>query len=619
MRIDPFRPWLSALLLAAISAWAPAALAQEKEKPKEPPKDDLTPAQYRLGADAYLREYVAKRPEVDDAARVEQLMGMIRLLNDVASFESFERLYYVKDGFPNAMAMPPGFIVVHTGLFDEASAFAGKKYADSAEAGRRATAIVTATIAHEMAHLVLGHGVAKSTSRLDGGPLLQFTRDQERAADATAAFYLVNSFERLDEPLRGLYDMLEMFVGVEKRLKDAGIDVDKNRTHDAPADRKVEVEKYAAKLLESQDIYAHGAALVNQATDRATLDQAKLYFRAVKDSFPVLSGHLDHAIATASFKAWFLSAGPETIEVQPSMAFYGLDFSRVVREAGDPELLARARADLQRVTDAHPWSFLSRSQLAVLDSFAGEPEAARRNADLATKEAPDDPFVWNNLGVVALRSGDLEKAATAFGRARAVARSRGMADLASSLYNLAWVRAKGGQHAEASALVKEYAKYDPASPWMERLRAAVQPSAEEGEEKDPIEALTIQLLEEVKGIKIGVSGQKVVEALGDPDGSEDIGGMHRVDFSKAGLSVGISKDRSLVEWIIVGPGFDGPVGKIRPGMREADVRKALGEPADGLGGGWESYVSRHGFNVHYVADPEDPSRRVVDRIWVQKP
>jgi len=243
--------------------------------------------------------------------------------------------------------------------------------------------------------------------------------------------------------------------------------------------------------------------------------------------------------------------------------------------------------------------------LSVLQAYSGELPQALDTVKRALSSEPDHPIVWNNAGVVAFLAGDLDQAMKNFETARAHAKAHGWQDYPQAVFNLAYAKARAGDHTSADDLLRQYAQFDRGSRWIELLSEEV------------------RLGTAVTGaarVTLGMTPQEVARVLGSSSDTEKAEGHTILHYRSRGISVVFgSEDRGAplkVSMLLVYKPFGDSVGGITLGMPSDRVQQLLGQPLRSLGTGWHVYAPRAGFNVRMASTPDDPSHLVVVAIAI---
>ncbi len=359
-------------------------------------------------------------------ARVRSLLG--RLERIAGQLDFFLHFAIIRAPTINAYALPGGYVGVYQGMI----AFADSVARVDAKGSRRRRAelqdaYLAAVLSHELAHLTLGH-VTDSTARacralvseqgsfgLAAAPpgaerelavvktasaCLQFSQEQELAADAGGAMYLLAG-RRQGEPWSlGAAEAFWRHQDRAERRDPTAYDPRRTRllaTHPRALARVNALERVRLRLSDQQVRFDDALSLIYS---NVQLDAAVAMLDTVLADFPDLVA-ARQARAAAFLRQWLNTAAIQALQVRPTAALVEARFVEGVKGAGagDRRLLSRARIALEGIPglEQQPTTL---ANLAVLDAYQDQLDLAEQRARRAVALAPANPEVRNDLGVV---------------------------------------------------------------------------------------------------------------------------------------------------------------------------------------------------------------------------
>jgi predicted Zn-dependent protease len=475
---------------------------------------------------AELDRYLATVERVDDPAIDEKLEAIMTRLLKSAGYPALDIDVWVLNSEEiAAYATPCRQILLTKGMLDWQASL-GEQNASSGKVDpiALAEAYTASMLAHELAHVTLGHaaelvqrplgllqdltGEAPAPATLDlgmdRGLMDEAQRSQEREfeADRLGALYLLRSgweIQHAMDTYRGLDALARAdpdgcFYCLEATTYLS--------SHPRSSDREAAVESFRANLKRLQAAFDDARTLI---LHNAELDHAIALLDEVLTAFPDLLP-AKHARAVALQTKWVNGLAVQELRVQMSLPLYEARFLTGLRGAAalpNLELMEAARRAYHEVL-LHEQMPYALSNLAVLDAYGGYSGSAIHWARQAVEMAPNDAQVLNNLGVVLYLNGELPSAAEAFERAVAASSDKGSSP---ALFNQGRALAELDEEVGRELLIR-YVRQDPFSAWSrEAMRlAGVAPRGE-------APALDVPQLA-VAGMRLGDSPQAVEAALG---------------------------------------------------------------------------------------------------------
>ncbi len=592
-------PGLLPLALLVSLPWCPALPAAAT-----PPENRLRSTLSQTACDEIREQldlYLADVPRVNDAALDREVSGIMSRLQVGAMFPSRQLDVLVLDEDEIAAhATPCDQILLTRGMLEWQASLAEQNAtatgADPVELARGYTASV---LAHELAHVLLGHTgelvdrplglLAQLTGdlprptaeqRLDRRDIeaARYSQEREFAADRLGALYLLRSgweIQQAMDTFRGLdalarSDPEGCFYCLEATSYLS--------THPRSSEREAAVEMFRAELKTLQTAFDNALPLIIHNTE---LDHAIALLDEVLVLFPDLLP-VKHARAVALQTKWANPLPAELLRVQMSLPVYSAYFLGGIR--GSPGLPNRTLWEQAR--KAYHEVLLQKelpyavSNLAVLDAYAaafgdaGASAAARRGAERASELAPDDVQVLNNLGVVLYLTGDAGGARAAFERATVAPYGEQQLSL---IFNLGRTLADAGE-ARGRDLLGRYASMDPMSPWG-REAMWLAGTAARGPATSPEAGIPAPV---VAGVRLNDSREAVEAALGGPPPDDNRRREGVVDawvYEDRGLRVYIHQEHGVTSLVLIRAGVatvfgvdvDDPLDAFREHARERDL------------------------------------------------
>jgi predicted Zn-dependent protease len=459
------------------------------------------------------------------------------------------------------------------------------------ERRERFTAFLAAVLAHEIAHITLGHtdSLLATVTRLAseagvpdsalGDPLsyrsvardtavtlemLQHSRERELAADRVGGLYLL----RAGWTIQTAMDLFRALDSLERKDPSFYESLTYVRTHPRASTREAGLEAFRAQLKSLQADYDDALTLIrsNVAVETAVtlLDTVLVYF---PEMLPAL-----HARGTAYHQLWLETVPVPMQQARASLTTYAFRFLPMVRGLpGNLSLYAAARNDYMAVL-AHEPLGLTAVQLALLEAYAGDcPQASRRSHEAVASDSLS-PAVANNRGVVLLVCNRPAEALQAFERAQ---RLTGAQSLPAFLFNTARAMKEAGDP-HAASLFKEYLTVDPSSEWAAEARRQLGVASANEPVGEP--APRAKDSPRIQGIELGYSIAQVRTAWGAP-ASVSGDTLALLTYPARGVDVLVSPTRG-VALISLLTREAGAIQGIRVGDRVAAARATWGTPVE---------------------------------------
>ncbi|MDZ7632103.1 MAG: M48 family metallopeptidase [Gemmatimonadaceae bacterium] len=592
----------AALLLQGAAS---SALAQARRAPARPSPASPTAVRPTLGTDravlrkrgqAIVDDWISTSGRFRDSVWTPRIDSMVRRLTIATGVPALEPTWVLlNDASVNAAALPGGFVVVFRGMLDFVDSAAART-SPPAERSLRATGMLASVIAHELAHVTLGHvetpsgtgaraaSGATPNSRPSGyamrgvsdGVLTQArqSRDDESAADRTGALYLL----RAGYEIEGALAVMRAMDAAEraKPLRAAGLDAFTwLRGHPRAAARLAALESYRATIRAHQ--VALDDALTLLASDAEPATAVALLDDVLAD-FPDLAA-ARHARAAARQQQYASLVPVSTLKLHPSTPVFSSEFLLSVR--GETRtasaLMTSARADYERAmaVDVHPYTL---SALAVLDAWAGQLPVAMERAERARREADDDVDVLNNLAVVQYLAGIRTAARATLERA---VRLGGDSLPPRVLFNYARVLIELGD-AEGRRIMAEYLVRDGSSAWASAGRALSGPDASVPDSTSThLGVVRDTVTPSVHGVRLGALPAEVVARLGEAEAPEQQREQVLWHYPARGMTVVLSARDGVTGIVLAGPAADSSaLAGVYIGQPISRLRATLGAASD---------------------------------------
>lgn len=591
-------------MLLGVVSFAPVVAAgqpraRQGATPTRPPlaRPALGPdrAALRAQGQAIFDDWIAASGRATDSVWQARLDSMMRRLSTATGIQRLELAYaIVNDADVNAAALPGGFIVVNRGMLNFVDSLSARDTSNSDRAGR-ATGMLASVLAHELAHVTLGHaeqpappsarsavaGTRAGSSRASRGGMTgvpdeliarqRQLRADEDAADRTGALYLV----RAGWPIEHAMDVMRALDRAERSRpirRSALDDFSWLRSHPRAAARLAAIEGFRAALRAHQSDLDDALTLIANDAEPET---AIALLDAVLVAFPDLAV-ARHARAVASQQQYFALIPVATLAVHPSTPVFASEFLLSVRGEATTaaRLVSSAREDYQRAmaAETHPFTL---SNLAILDAYAGDSARALARAARAFAAAPDDVDVLNNLGVVRYLARNVVGARQAF---ESAIRLHGDSAPPRVLFNYARTLLDIGDP-EGARVMEEYLLRDGTSAWARLGRSLI--GARTGGEAVAVAPAAggDSVPPTVSGVALGAMPGDVVRAIGEPDKRETQRGQAIWRYHARGLALVITP-RDGVRSIALESATAEALAGARVGDAMSTVRSAWGLPSE---------------------------------------
>jgi len=594
----------AALLLAATAsaaAQSPRVAAQSAperaaRRPVPKPTLGVDRAARRKQGQADLDDWIRSSGRFEDSVWAPRIETIVRRLTAATGVPDLEPTWaLLNDASINAASLPGGFVVVYRGMLAFVDSVAARQ-SPPADRAAYATSMMASVIAHELAHVTLGHvdtpiggptraaaGPGSPRARPSGfamtgvsdGELTRArqSREDETAADRSGALYLL----RAGYDIEGALVVMRAMDAVERAgmARAAGLNAFTwLRGHPRPAARLVALESYRATIRAHQ--VALDDALTLLASDAEPTTAIELLNGVLAD-FPDLAA-ARHARAAALQQQYVALVPVSTLKLRPSTPVFSSEFLLSVRgeTSKAAALINAARADYERAmaVDVHPYTL---SALAVLDAWGGNLALATERAQRASREAKGDVDVLNNLGVVQYLAGDRTAAR---GTLEQAVRLGGDSVPPRVLFNYARTLIEL-KDPEGSRVMRDYLLRDGSSAWASVGRTLAGPSLVTDSTASNVGAARDTAVPLVYGVRLGALPADVVARLGnapEPEVQRDQTLWH---YPARGLTVVFSPRDGVTGIVLAGREADSSaLSGVYVGQPMATLRAKLGLPAD---------------------------------------
>ena len=567
----------------------------------------FTQAQLRGMGQGVVTSEVARCGVVHDATLDSTMRAILLRLENAAGHPELQPAATVADCDEiNAVAGAGGFIVVYIPLVRFLSDAARLDVpGDSTRQRKRFTAYLASVLAHELAHITLGHtgALAERVRALAVGPegpapddprvyeralslndyaglrdldRLAHTRAQETDADRLGALYLVRAGWTMGdaESVMGHFDSLERHSGAFGSVGE----VTYLRNHPRASERLANLLIQSGQLMRDQTRFDNAVALIDGNVE---LDFAIALLDTVLTDFPDLLA-ARHARGTAYARKWLHTVFVSDLKVRASLPTYSVNFSAQFRGLARDTVacgsvsLASARAEFARVLAKEELP-LTLSNAAVLDAYCGNAAAAERQARRAVEILPDSSAVHNNLGVVLFLAGRYADARVSFERAIAGADRPDPA----YLFNLGRTR-RELQDPSARVMLRRYLASGDRSAWRIEAMTLLGDSDAERRASD---AGGGSRPPTIAGVTLGAVNGDVVAVLGNPPEVTTGASAALWRYPTRSLAVVLS-ERDGVVAIFLNRRDAGAVDGVAVGDSVSVARARWGTPSS-RGGAWE--------------------------------
>jgi Zn-dependent protease with chaperone function len=328
-------------------------------------------------------------------------------------------------------------IVVYSGMIETLDRRAAQA---APRTGRSVTELsdvfLSTVLAHEMSHLILRHsqdancrrgnslnaetgtGSGSEGTRVSAPGVVacrQYSQGKELAADSLAAFLMFATRKNAVFSDAGELVRLWELDAAEERASGENEFWGERvmSTHPSAVRRAALYMRLWASMLEEQDRYDSAIGLISANIE---VDRGIAMLDSVRRALPG-APFIDDAKAAALLTQWLSTVPVSALVVRPTVGVVRTRFVEGIRgnDAGDSELLQRARTALEAISDldTRPSSL---ANLAMLDSYAGDPARGVQRARRAAQLAAGDASILNTLGVTYFRAGQTDSARAVFGR-----------------------------------------------------------------------------------------------------------------------------------------------------------------------------------------------------------
>lgn len=594
----------AALLLAGTASAAAqpprvaAKSAPERAARRPAPKPTLgvDRAALRRQGQADLDDWIRSSGRFEDSIWAPRIETIVRRLTSATGVPDLEPTWVLlNDASINAASLPGGFVVVNRGMLAFVDSVAARSSPPAARAAY-ATSMMASVIAHELAHVTLGHvdtpiggparaaaGPGSPRARPSGyamtgvsdGELARArqSRDDETAADRSGALFLL----RAGYDIEGALVVMRAMDAAERtgRARAAGLNAFTwLRGHPRPAARLVALESYRATIRAHQ--VALDDALTLLASDAEPTTAIELLNGVLAD-FPDLAA-ARHARAAALQQQYVALVPVSTLKLQPSTPVFSSEFLLSVRgeTSNATALMNAARADYERAmaVDVHPYTL---SALAVLDAWAGNMALATERAQHASREARGDVDVLNNLGVVQYLAGDRTAARATLEQALRLGGDsvppRVVFNYARTLIEL--------KDPEGSRVMRDYLLRDGISAWASVGRTLAGPALASDSTSSNASTARDTVVPPVYGVRLGALPADVVARLGNAPEPEVQRDRTLWYYPARGLTVVFSPRDGVTGIVLAGREADSSaLSGVYVGQPMATLRANLGLPGD---------------------------------------
>ncbi len=540
-----------------------------------------------VGAAVLAREIRASGIERDSAMRRDVAVVVERLLTAIARPEDTIRWELLARDDLNAYAAPGGVLLLTRGIVRLADSLASSEDPMPGNRVSRRRAYLAAVVAHEVAHMLLGHvevaadrvrALVPAAQPLDSTTALRalttrpaladsvrYGQQLELEADRLAALTLLRSGGAIADAQR----VLRALDAIEAADDGGALRLTTYlRSHPRGSVREAALDQLKGTLKSQQARLDDALTLIRH---RVALDTAITLLDSVLTWFPDLLA-AQHARATAIHAQWLDRHTPAQLTVQTALLSYR---ARVIDEVRTVAALERAPLDRVRAAYADvlrrsPESAFTLAQLATLDAYAGEQAAARSHIAAALRNDSLTSGIWTNAGVVAFLRDDLAEARAAF--ARAIARS-GRPGAREAQFNLARTLVLLDDSSAAAELDRAIA-LEPAGAWRDvaqDLRTSVGATAAIAPKAAPISSAPT-----VTSVSLSSTREQLLARLGEPDAlSRRDGGILWRWTSRGIALLGDQRGVRLLEHTLPEAGT---IAEVRVGDPLDDVVRRWGEP-----------------------------------------
>jgi predicted Zn-dependent protease len=533
-------------------------------------EDSRAAEQLRLRGRAVRDSLAAEYGTVDSPALNAALRSILSRLQAAAAYSGLQlSLTLLDTDDVNAFVLPGGFVLVNTGMTTRLAELAGSG------AGRTArdtifSAYMAAVLAHEIAHLTLGHtgallrlATAPSPTRPRDDELrqLSYSRDCELEADRAGALFLLRAGWEVQHAMD-----LQRAFDLDERSSPAAAAIGNLtyfRTHPRSSEREAELEILRGQLKLHQHRFDDALLLIRH---NVSVEHAVELLEPLVADFPHLLP-ARHALAAARHQQWLNTVPVQVQRVRADMVTIRAHFLPGIRgELAEAALAEAARNDYERVLAEREFPE-TLSQLALLDAYSNRAVQAVERARRAASLAPGDAGVQNNLGVVLYLSGEKAAARDVFARAFASDSTR-----LAALFNLGRTLADLADPA-AVGVLNAYIAADPESDWSQ-LAASLLGNAggPPGRRVDRRAGAPPA----VAGLSLADPLTRVISTLGEPAEREE---DQVLRYPARGLVIIASVERG-VQAIVLTTRAAGEIEGVRAGDPLNAALRRLGKPDD---------------------------------------
>ncbi len=547
---------------------------------------------YTLGQQ-YVEMMRARAPLAKDPQVVETVLRLAREV--VAASDRPDLVYDVlvlERADPNAMALPGGFMVIHTGILkvmteDEVRFVLGHELAH-VQLRHFAT---THNMERAMQELRLGAPAAGNGTGAGGDPEPQWQRSMalqrshsrqlEYEADLYGMLYAVRAGGALASGPSAMGKLRDLVGEIPPELA-------RNLNHPSFADRIAQMEKGGVVLREHWRQFGEGVSLARAGR----CDNAVASFSRFLKAFPLSASawtnlglcHLDLAVRSA----------PRTDlreELYDDLPYY--DEPDVVVRSMDPSHTGSAERALHEALLRDPNRGTAALALACLYRRAGRLAEAKSAIEAALKLLPKHPGAQGSLGNLLAVEGNWKDALAAFKKADSLAETT----LPWIARNRAILFELRGDKSKAIAQWKEVLKHEEHRPSAERHLASlgVEPKADasptpasapgEGEVVS-LEGPSGVTETTLCGVSLGQTGEEIQKILGKPTEIMEISGAGAVLWMYSPLPLqALLVDGRVLTLSTSSPGRGGTGQGLRLGESEARAKEVYGPPT-GAGSDW---------------------------------
>jgi hypothetical protein len=577
-----FRHLSGARVLAAIASFPYSPAAHTRAGAQQLSAGDI--------GQAFITAEVNRYGRVTNAAWNDAVADILGRLQRGTGYTGFRvRFVIIGNRSVNAEAIPGGSIIVNAGLLSFLDSLTSSKASQGQQSEFRA--FLAAVLAHELAHITLGHtdslasrirrlpGAASDSSSGSGAQLslvqmiqdstptleeFQQSREREYEADRVGALYLL----RAGWTIQTAMDLMRALDSKERQDPSFLTSVTYVRTHPRASSREAALEGFRARLKFLQADYDDALSLIqnNVAVPTAVtlLDTVLVYFPGM---VPAL-----HARGTAYHQLWLETVPVPVQRGRASLMTYTFRFLPLMRGVpGDMGLFEAASRDYRSVLTVGP---LARTlvQEAQLEAYAGDCAKAQSDAQMAARLDSSSADVANNRGVVQLVCDNPTEALQSFLRAQ---RAVGRVIIPSLLFNRARAMKESGV-AGADELLERYVTIDGTSPWASEARTLLGQTSNSATISTP--ARSNAGSPAIQGISLGDDVIKVARVFG-PMKTVGTDSVTIQEYPARGLRVAASVSAGVVMIVLTTPSA-GSIEGVRVGDVWSKLRTTLGVPAE---------------------------------------